>query len=1087
MSSVNTFADQHSVKRFGDHPVIMLRPSRYDLDVDPVALSPGHYVIGSGSDCNIALDFEGIAEKHCRLIVSPKKTVIQAMSPLTWVNDGGVVEETLLTGDDLILGPIEFVVSTFEAQKHTPPPLPEQPKPEPQPTNPDFGQMLWQFMEVAMANARNPSNPGNATPSPPQNPPTQANSYQDDDFEVESEVRFLDVQRAELEQEQADLAERKRELQREIHKLDQLRARVEETEASFSQREHELNQRSEELKNQSQIHENRLEELKAQQSDLRARQCEFEELEQHRAELDAQRLEIESNRIELNAYSDELEQRSSQLAAHVTELKTERRQLQEEIDSQETEKASLAEESHAEQSAKTERATNQLDELKTEIAELCDTLAARQSELESVHRAVEEQSQRKIELDGQAAIIASQSAEIDEKLELLANEESLLNRQRENLSQQAAEIERRRQEIDQREIAVAEHEKQIDHLSAQIEVSTKDEPGDVSESIDTTQQERIQSLIEQAANERHQLEQDRLQLAEIEKSLDSKLAELDVDTITLQQIEDSLGEQESLLQAELDTLQADRESFEKEQEKLRELAADLHEWENELDLREDELEAIERQGKLIAPAEQANDQQLALQELEAQKQEVDLARQNVETATAELQLQSEEIVRKQREIDKILANLSTEKSEFQRRLSELEDRERELTEAENKVRLEDLERSEDRKQTNDDWDETWSEFDLSDSEKPQRKEPAESAEILQELESLKSEMSLLVAERDELSEKLQEQRKRFQDLSEERAEIARKQLELKQLAGPLEELKNDLETKELDLCEDREEIHKRLLEVKRYEELLSDGWDRLKQEQEEFAAQKSKFEATGTQTSTRSNVESAHSGQVEEIRAQLAELIQTTSATSSDFENEAPAQQTIDEPLDSQSGGEVSVDDYMERLLARTQSGAKFSQSQYVKQQTTPSTSSKQSPPPSSNSPDVKDREPVNRDQIMTPSPRRTEKPALGFGEDEMRAKLDSFRAVANMSAREAVSKSIAEREQARFKTLWIGTLLCWTLTLVMVGWIIEAGASILTILAAGGSLGASLMMTVGLGIALWAARDAAKKAKSEDSSDSTE
>ncbi|RLS52686.1 MAG: hypothetical protein DWH91_16135 [Planctomycetota bacterium] len=96
--------------------------SSFDLPVYPLAL--GRHMVGSSSECDIVIPVEGVAEQHCMIIVGTSRTIVKALSPLTWINDGPITEAVLPITSRLILGPVEMhlrrpeVSEWLEATEH---------------------------------------------------------------------------------------------------------------------------------------------------------------------------------------------------------------------------------------------------------------------------------------------------------------------------------------------------------------------------------------------------------------------------------------------------------------------------------------------------------------------------------------------------------------------------------------------------------------------------------------------------------------------------------------------------------------------------------------------------------------------------------------------------------------------------------------------------------------------------------------------------------------------------------------------------------------------------------------------------------
>ncbi len=95
-------------KRTSTAPKLVLEPVRESSRLDSHPLATGRYLIGSSPECDIVLAIGGVAPQHCLLIVGVNKTIVKAISPLTWINDGPLTEAVLKHGERLILGPVEL-------------------------------------------------------------------------------------------------------------------------------------------------------------------------------------------------------------------------------------------------------------------------------------------------------------------------------------------------------------------------------------------------------------------------------------------------------------------------------------------------------------------------------------------------------------------------------------------------------------------------------------------------------------------------------------------------------------------------------------------------------------------------------------------------------------------------------------------------------------------------------------------------------------------------------------------------------------------------------------------------------------------
>lgn len=89
-------------------PKLVLEAIRTSFDLPSFPLAPGRYTVGSSPDCDVVLPVAGVAEQHCLIIVGASRTIVKALSPLTWINDGPVTEAVLSMTARLILGPVEL-------------------------------------------------------------------------------------------------------------------------------------------------------------------------------------------------------------------------------------------------------------------------------------------------------------------------------------------------------------------------------------------------------------------------------------------------------------------------------------------------------------------------------------------------------------------------------------------------------------------------------------------------------------------------------------------------------------------------------------------------------------------------------------------------------------------------------------------------------------------------------------------------------------------------------------------------------------------------------------------------------------------
>lgn len=88
---------------------LVLQPVRQPA-IPPRLLTPGRMHIGSDSACDVCLRVAGVAERHAVVVVTPQCVSVQTVDPRTWVNDWPIKESKLRLGDRLAIGPVIFQV-----------------------------------------------------------------------------------------------------------------------------------------------------------------------------------------------------------------------------------------------------------------------------------------------------------------------------------------------------------------------------------------------------------------------------------------------------------------------------------------------------------------------------------------------------------------------------------------------------------------------------------------------------------------------------------------------------------------------------------------------------------------------------------------------------------------------------------------------------------------------------------------------------------------------------------------------------------------------------------------------------------------
>lgn len=355
-------------------PKLVLEPVRANSSIRSFPLAPGRYLIGSADDCDLIIPVGGVAPQHCLIVVGTNRTIVKALSPLTWVDDGPLSEWVLQLGQKLIIGPVElrtrrpdvseWLEVSEPAARSIPEPVAYAP---PQ-------------IEVLLDHARQQLDTALADELPEEGawsedlPLSEAVNRHAEAAQTESAEH---LRSAELERQELELNERARSLEYLASELTAQEHALLTRESAFSQQQTGLEQLSEELRlreqailerEQSLVNEDAAtvearQHLELQQQELIARAQKLEEsltaieqqnqqladhqthiaelqgeLDRYRAELQLSEERIESQLAELQQQRDELAARESHLTvreqawtARESELVAQVRQLQEEL------------------------------------------------------------------------------------------------------------------------------------------------------------------------------------------------------------------------------------------------------------------------------------------------------------------------------------------------------------------------------------------------------------------------------------------------------------------------------------------------------------------------------------------------------------------------------------------------------------------------------------------------------------------------------------------------------------------------------------------------------------------------------------
>ncbi|MEZ5944054.1 MAG: hypothetical protein R3C18_21900 [Planctomycetaceae bacterium] len=443
------------------------------VDIPGINLGLGHFSLGSGPECDVVVDVPGVADCHCMLLVGPRRIVVKALSPLTWINDGAVRECNFGIGDRLIVGPVEFVLE--EAAQTAPV--------HSQPFSPPTG------IDEAIALLR---------------PATQRgpNVFEESSHSAANETDLIND-----------------EIKRQRQHFEQLRKQLAQKESLVELRESEIGARATELA--AEFDRLREERLIGQKTREKLKQAESA-LRQREHELELRLEECATQEEAIAALQSRIESDSASLQTRIQELDEQRESVSNAL--------KRVEEKEQEQEAIRQSSAQQLNTLnEQEVA-----LGVRESELQKQLHEFEQAKQRE----------ATQREE-DSALSLdIARREETLHQQLAELECRNAELEVERQQLDsERSAFAAEQELQHQQFEdRQNELKSREESLSQREhSINArelelqTSEQAFHTAVEQSADEaekeiislKQQLDEERESLASLRAELESANRELE--------------------------------------------------------------------------------------------------------------------------------------------------------------------------------------------------------------------------------------------------------------------------------------------------------------------------------------------------------------------------------------------------------------------------------------------------------------------------------------------------------------------------------------------------------------------------------
>lgn len=508
-------------KRTSTAPKLVLEPVRESSRLESHPLAAGRYLIGSSPECDIVITMGGVAPQHCLMIVGANKTIVKAISQLTWINDGPLTEAVLKHGERLILGPVELRTRRPEVSEWI-----ERREPEPAPAPAAVSYEPPQIEELLdHARQQLQSAIDDEVPSPPETWADElsladAVQLHSEATEAESvspapvpESELLLAAQRELQQQELEIAERSR-------ALEDIGTELSSREAQLRSRESALNTR------QTQV-EQWLTEFEQRQQTLTAQE---------------QALQVRS----------EAEATASQMIAEMTRsLEGEQLRLRQQ------------EESVHEQATELERQALALAERTQEL---------QSQEIELLARAAALEQQAPV-VQTLAAALPVDTSEVELREAAVAQREAILTSSlaalqvtREQISDEAAELEQRFTELLQREQSARSRESTLAEQTSQAEVRIRE-----ATALTTTLTEREQAVTTSLASVTERdahLQQRRTEIDGRERELRGLRSELDIR-------EESLNQQFSQLQLDRSALRAAQSKLQQAEQSANQRLADL--------------------------------------------------------------------------------------------------------------------------------------------------------------------------------------------------------------------------------------------------------------------------------------------------------------------------------------------------------------------------------------------------------------------------------------------------------------------------------------------------------------------------------
>jgi hypothetical protein len=596
----------------------VLEPVRANSSIRSFPLAPGRYLIGSADDCDLIIPVGGVAPQHCLIVVGTNRTIVKALSPLTWVDDGPLSESVLQLGQKLIIGPVELRTRRPDVSEWLEDSEPAaRAIPEPVTYAPPQIEVLLdqarQQLDTALADELPADDSWSEDLPLSEAVDRHANAAQTESAEH--------LRSAELERQELELNERARSLEYLASELTAQEHALLTRESAISQRQTGLEQLSEELRSREQA-------ILEREQSLASEDAATVEARQH---LELQQQELIARAQKLEDSLTAIEQQNQQLVDHQTHIA----ELQGELDRYRAE-LQLREEQIESQLAELHQQRDELAVRESHLTVREQTWTARESELVAqVQQLQEELRDQQAASPTNAMGLLSAEALTGREDDLRYREESVTRREavlaqsqaslkasQEQLREEAELIESRFADLMQREQALPARLVALHEEVRQVECHLAEMRQQQSLLLEREQQiearlaavsEReaviLQSQKTQETRER-ELRNLRSELDIREEALSQQYAQLQLDRSTLRAAQTRLQLAEQSLQ-QREVPQADPTLVDREQalaertQALEEQSTELHRREHELSqlaesLRLRETELAEEQSRLSA-------------------------------------------------------------------------------------------------------------------------------------------------------------------------------------------------------------------------------------------------------------------------------------------------------------------------------------------------------------------------------------------------------------------------------------------------------------------------------------------------------